>query len=788
MNVEGFLAKVRGKEWYKNQVVDDRTIPAREAIVREPEAPLHLDLVERLTELGRWPLYSHQAEAIDAAMVGENVVVATPTASGKSLCFQAPVLHEWLEDPSSRALFLYPTKALAQDQLKALRVLAGDRCPKVATYDRDTNNPARRAARQNARVLITNPDMLHVGILPHHDLWSSFFALLRTVVVDEAHTYRGVFGSHVAMVLRRLRRVCANYGVEPRFILCSATIGNPAELAENLTGQPFTAVTESGAPRGEKRFLFWNPPLQSEVKNNRHRWDSELANQDRSGRILPQVEAAGLLAEAVSEHIRTLAFVRSRPLAELVTAAAKSRLGNERKSLAQRIAPYRSTYLPEQRRSIENGLKEGQLLGVASTNALELGMDIGGLDAVILTGYPGSLASTWQQAGRSGRRGETSLAVLVADDDPLDQYLMQHPDFVHERLMEHARVATDNPIIFSKHLLCAAYEAPLGGGDHAFFGPSLAKHVVELEQTHDLRKSHDGWRLSTEIEYPAGNVNLRSTTEQSFVMVDCFSAEELETGLEDTYAFSRLHQGAVYLHQGNRYIVTELDLTSRQALVRKQPVNYFTVSRQTSSVRVLEDLQCRTVGPDAQLALSKVEVTRRVVGYYRIPFQRDRGGRNLKEELLELPPLTFTTIALRFGVPGKLAKRSWDLAGGLHAVEHAAIGVLPLFALCDREDIDGVSTPMHPDTGAPTVFIYDAYPGGIGIAERGFEIVEQLWQATLQAITECVCSDGCPACIQSPKCGYNNFPLDKGVAAHLLRGLLGKPENGLLARLRRMLG
>ncbi len=791
------MKQVRGQSWYKGQVVDDRVIPSRDAVLKTPDLPLHPTLVTRLQEMERWPLYAHQAEAIDAALAGQNVIVSTPTASGKSLCFQAPVLHDWLQDKSTRALFLYPTKALAQDQMKALGEFSGGLGPPVATYDGDTSVEERRAVRPSVRVLVSNPDMLHSGILPNHKLWESFFSSLRTVVVDEAHYYRGVFGSHVAMVLRRLRRICVRYGTQPRFILCSATIGNPRELAENLTGLSFRAVTRSGAPRGEKRFLFWNPPIQSQKKDERQILDWEPAHLDHSGRIPPQVEAASLLAEAVCQRIRTLVFVRSRTLAELVTEGTKSRLQGAHRSLAQKLAPYRSTYLPEDRRKTENEFKDGKLLGVVSTNALELGMDIGGLDAVVLTGYPGSLASTWQQAGRSGRRGETSLAVLIATDDPLDQYLMRHPEFVHDRPMEHARIATENPIIFSKHLLCAAYESLLVEGDSSFFGSSLQRRIAELENSGDIVNSDDGWRISPQMGYPAQNVNLRSSTEQMFDMVDLASGRVLETKMEEAYVYSNLHEGATYLHQGETYLVRELDMPSQRALVRKRTVNYYTVSRKHSDIRVLGNLKTRTTKSGARITLSWVEVTRRVVGYERIPYRRDRRdiGKIPGDRIpLNLPPETFQTVALRFGVPKKFAEwTSLVLAGGLHAMEHATIGVLPLFALCDREDVGGVSTSMHRDTTGPTVFIFDDYPGGIGIAERAYEIVEQLWQAALQVIAECVCNDGCPACVQSPKCDSNNEPLDKKMAARLLHGLLEvpitveQPNTGLMGWFRRLL-
>ena len=766
MDVQAFLDRLRGLSWYDGQVVDDRTLPPRDAVEQALEYPLHPTLEARLAELGRWPLYAHQAAAIDAALEGQNVVVATPAASGKSLCFQAPVLHEWLEDRSSRALLLYPTKALAQDQLTALRELAapsGERAPArpaptLAVYDGDTPHDERAGIRRSAHVLLTNPDMLHAGILPNHKSWAAFLQRLDTVVIDEAHTYRGVFGSHVSLLLRRLRRVCARYGAEPRFILCSATIGNPVELAENLTGEPFTAVTDSGAPLGEKRFLFWNPPLR----------DAESGVREKA-----YGESARLLAETTRAGVRTIAFVRTRRTAELVFGAARDMVAEKEPALANRLAPYRAHYMAEDRRRIEEGLREGKLLGVAATNALELGMDIGGLDATVLTGYPGSVASAWQQAGRGGRRGEASLAVLVARDDPLDQYLMRHPEFFHGRPMEHALIAPENPYVLAPHLLCAAHEFPLTLGDRAYFGDALPAQLDELVESGHLRPTRGRWHLDPTVDYPAQHVHLRSTSDRSYTVVDGGTGALLEAGVEASAAYSSLYPGAIYLHQGEPFLVTELNIAGETAVVTAAKEPYYTQSRDITDIRVLNTYRRRTVSVDVRVCLGEVEVTRQVVAYRKLAHYTEA---NLGDEILDLPAHRFRTVALWFEAPPvtveDILEGKRDLAGGLHAAEHAAIGVLPLFALCDRADIGGVSTPMHPDTGVPTVFIYDGYPGGIGIAERGFEAVEALWRTTLQVVEECPCSEGCPACVQSPKCGNNNHPLDKAVAAELLRGLL----------------
>lgn len=769
MDVQRFLDRVRRQRWYQGQIVDDRSLLQRAAVQRQPRHDLHPELVQRLTDLGRWPPYAHQANAIDAAMAGENVVVATPTASGKSLCFQAPVLHDWLQNRRARALLLYPTKALAHDQLKALRELSpSGAAPKVDVYDGDTGKGEERAAvRRSVRVLLTNPDMLHMGILPNHKLWAPFFQNLRTVALDEAHYCRGVFGSHVSLVLRRLRRICARYGASPRFILCSATVGNPAELAQGLVGEPFHAVTENGAPQGEKRFLFWNPPLK---QAGEHLMGNPMGPKDVP-RGTAQSEAARLMAEAVLADVQAVAFVRSRRLAELVYAAARSQVKGADPRRAHLLAAYRGTYLPEDRRRVERKLKERSLLGVATTNALELGVDIGGLDATILTGYPGSVASAWQQAGRSGRRNEPSLAVLVAQDDPLDQYLMHHPEFFHGRAIEHALVAPGNPHILAPHLLCAAHEAPLTPGDQTFFGTTLQERVDELASDGKLRPHLGRWHLDPSVGYPAQFVELRSASESRYTVVDERNGAIMEKGIDEVFAFSHLHKGAIYLHHGEAYEVTDLKVKAEEALMRLADRGYYTEARSTTDIRLLEDLRSQPVSSGVAVALSRVKVTRQVVSFEKITY---RDGKSLGVERLDLPAVEFETVALRFSIPKSAEGRKWDLAGGLHAVEHAAIGMLPLFALCDRADIGGVSTPLHTDTGAPAVFIYDGRPGGIGIAERGYQIIEDLWRTTLQAIEECPCKDGCPGCIQSPQCGTNNYPLDKGVAAALLRELLKK--------------
>ena len=498
MDAGVFLEELRSNPWYQGQLAHVASLPPREAVHGELDLPLHPLLQRSLTELGMLPLYVHQAEAINALFRGGHVVVATPAASGKSLCSHLPVLQTLLDDKAGRALLLYPTKALAQDQLRALQELMPDESRlRAAIYDGDTPHEERSGIRRSTHILLTNPDMLHLGILPNHRAWAAFLQGLRYVVIDEAHVYRGVFGSHMADLLRRLRRLCARYGAKPQFVLCSATIANPRELAEGLTGLPFEEVTRDGAPFGGKKFAFWNPPLLDEAQSKRRSASSDSSR---------------LFADLVERGVRTLTFVRTRRMAELVFRWVRDLLRQEAAHLEGLVAPDRGTYLPEDRRRIEQDLAQGRLLGVATTNALELGIDIGDLDASILTGYPGSVASTWQQAGRSGRRQELSLAVLVARDNPLDQYLMRHPDFFFSRSHEHARIAPENPYILAPHLLCAAYEAPLAPGDEALFGSSFRQRVEELVEQGLLRQRRGRWFLDPSVSYPAERAHLRSTS------------------------------------------------------------------------------------------------------------------------------------------------------------------------------------------------------------------------------------------------------------------------------------
>ena len=755
MDASGFLKHLKQVHWYDSQIVHVEHLPPRRASSGSLRTPLDHALQECIEKRGLWPLYSHQTEAIDALREGQNVIVATPAASGKSLCYHLPVLDSILADKSTRALYIYPTKALAQDQLKGLGQLGEWLDFKARIFDGDTPGPERPAIKRSAQILLTNPDMLHLGILPNHGTWSRFLQGLRYVVLDESHIYRGVFGSHVANLIRRLRRMCQSYGSSPQFILSSATIGNPGELAEGLTGLPFTVIDTDGAPYGGKRFAFWNPPITDEAKSTRRSTNTE---------------AASLLSELVSRDIRTIAFVRTRKVAELVYIYARGQLEEKEAGLGQKISPYRASYLPEDRRRIEQALFQGQLMGVAATNALELGIDVGGLDATVITGYPGSISSTWQQAGRSGRRNEESLSILVGQNNPLDQYFMNHPEALFDRPVENALISPENPYIIQPHLLCAAYELALTERDQDLFGPSFAQHVEDLEKSELLRKEGKKWHLTTDVSYPAEEVNIRSTSPHSYLVVEEASGTIMER-VEEASAFHQLHPGAVYLHQGEPYLVDSLDLASRTAHVVRNDGAYYTQAKDITDITIRSIHRSRVAG-GVEVYLGDVQVTNHVLGFKRRkPFTEEVIG----EEYTDLPPRQFNTVALWFDIPQRIldavTRARQDLPGGLHAAEHAAIGVLPLYALCDRNDIGGVSTPMHPDTGKPQVFIYDGHPGGIGIAERGYQIMEALWGTTLRAVSDCPCQDGCPSCIQSPKCGNNNHPLDKDVAIEMLKAL-----------------
>ncbi|MFA5055709.1 MAG: DEAD/DEAH box helicase [Dehalococcoidia bacterium] len=766
-----FLSRLKESSEYAARIAHIERIHPRAARRGELSRPLNAELQQALENAGLFPFYSHQAQAVNAARSGSNVFLVTPSASGKTLGYNVPVLDRLLSHSRSRALYLFPTKALAQDQLRGLKELIDALQPSAVkdadctTFDGDTAREDRREVKKSARIVLSNPDMLHVGILPNHESWSSFLRNLSYVVVDEAHVYRGVFGSNVANVLRRLRRLCQQYGSSPQFICCSATIANPKEHIENLVGLPFDVIDVDGSPYGGKDFVFWNPPLIADKKGGEAR---RSANS----------ESSLLFTELVKSDMRTIDFAKSRKLTELIYMYTRDRLRKEAPRLAEKIMPYRAGYIAEERRFIERRLFDGGITGIVSTNAMELGVDIGDLDATVLTGYPGSVSSTWQQAGRSGRRGERSLSFLIAMDDPLDQYFMRHPEAFFGRIYESAIINQSNPYIFRQHLLCAAWERPLDNLDADIFGTKYVDARNELEAEGLLRQRGGKWFLSPQISYPAEGVNIRSASSDRYSVIDVADGNrEIET-VDASVAFWQLHPGAIYLHQGETYHVTELDIPSRTAYVKPVDIEYYTQVREVEDLSVKSVVKNKDVG-EVKVCLGGVTVTNQVISYRK---KRQFSDEVIGEEPLDLPPTVFSSVAFWFDIPRKivhqLAELGLDFAGGIHATEHAAIALLPLFALCDRNDIGGVSTPLHADTGKPQIFIYDAYPGGVGIAERGYEFIEELWKATLTLLKDCPCESGCPACVQSPKCGNYNEPLDKRAAVVILEGLVNKASSG----------
>ncbi|MFJ3909571.1 DEAD/DEAH box helicase [Streptomyces vinaceus] len=730
---------------------------------------IRTDVVAAIQAAGIEHPWEHQAAAAEHALDGDSVVVATGTASGKSLAYLAPVLSalaDGAEAPNGRgatALYLAPTKALAADQRRAVRELAAPlgNAVRPAVYDGDTPVEEREWVRQYANYVLTNPDMLHRGILPAHPRWASFLRALRYVVIDECHTYRGVFGSHVAQVLRRLRRLCARYGADPVFLLASATASDPAAAATRLTGVPVLEVADDASPRGEVVFALWEPPL------------TELRGEKGAPvRRTATAETADLLTDLVVQGVRTVAFVRSRRGAELISVIAQERLAEVDRSLPRRVAAYRGGYLPEERRALERALHSGELLGLAATTALELGVDVSGLDAVLITGYPGTRASLWQQAGRAGRSGQGALAVLIARDDPLDTYLVHHPEALFHRPVEATVLDPDNPYVLAPHLCAAAAELPLTEADLALFGPAAAELIPQLEAAKLLRRRAAGWHW-TRRERASDLTDIRGEGGRPVQIVEAATGRLLGT-VDESAAHTAVHDGAVHLHQGRTYLVNHLDLEDSVALVEESSPPFSTTARDTTSISVLETETEIPWGP-ARLCFGSVEVTNQVVSYLR---RKLITGEVLGEAKLDLPPRTLRTRAVWWTVTEDQldeARINPEILGGaLHAAEHASIGLLPLFATCDRWDIGGVSVPLHPDTLLPTVFVYDGHPGGAGFAERAFHTARAWLTATRDAIAACECEAGCPSCIQSPKCGNGNDPLHKRGAIRLLTRLLAE--------------
>lgn len=767
--MEAVISYLKRDSRYKDRVEHIEFLPPKEPTYGELKKDLSRNIKNYLLKKGI-KLYEHQCDAIESLRLGKHVVITTPTASGKTLAFNIPIFERLEQDKSATTLYLYPTKALANDQLKVIKEfesLSGVGVnPNV--YDGDTPPNKRPKIREISRIIISNPYELH-QVLPWHYKWQKFLSNLKFVVIDEAHRYRGVFGSNVAFLIRRLRRICSFYGSEPQFILSTATLANPIEFGEKLAGLNFELIDNDGSPKGKKYFIFYNPYF------------------DGVGTLSTHQETKDLFLFFVKNNLQTLCFTVSRKMAELIALWSKKELKESGAYFADKITAYRAGYLPEERREIESNLKNGILKGVTSTNALELGIDVGSLDSVVISGYPGTIISTWQQAGRAGRGTDESIAILVAFQNPLDQYFMKHPRVFFDKSHEHAIIDLSNPYIVSGHLMCAASEMPIKLAENGiYFGDNVEDILKALERQVLVQNTPNGWVYSGKGRATEA-VRLDNISSDIFKVI--FDGEILET-MDRTQAHREAHKGAVLLHQGEAYIVEDLDLKNSVVQVKKRDVDYYTDAMKIVDIAILEEIEKKEIANFA-VSFGDVEVNEQYFGYKIMKYDKVIGT-----ERLDLPPLNFKTMGLWFVVPEDTKEKIWEerkkdkdikeklnekseedlkreiFAGGLHGIEHAIIGIMPFHVMCDQWDIGGVSAPNHPDTMKPTVFIYDGFEGGIGLTEKAFELVVEIVKMTLELVRDCKCEDGCPACIYSPKCGNENKPLDKKATILILEELL----------------
>ncbi len=748
--IEQFIQSIKRMSSYKKQIVHIEKIPSQEAIFGELEKPLP-EKIQNFLNTKKIQLYSHQAEAINRIRQGKNVVIVTPTASGKTLAFNIPVFEALSKDEEATALYLYPTKALTNDQLKVLKELEKETGIKAYPniYDGDTPRHQRPTIRANSKIILSNPYGFH-QYLPWHYKWRNFLQNLKFIVIDESHVYRGVFGSNVAMLIRRLMRICEYYHSNPQIILSSATIANPYEHSKKLTGKEFEVISSDGAPRGGKSFVFWNPPFIDDEKIIRRSTHQETKD---------------ILTLNIIKKFQTLCFTTSRKMAELITRWTREELQKRSPKLVHSITAYRAGYLPQERRKIENSLKNKRLIGVVSTNALELGIDIGTLDSVIISGYPGTIISTWQQAGRAGRSNTNSLVTLVAFQNPLDQYYMKHPQDFFGKPHEQAIIDLHNRYISLGQMMCAACELPITEKDIKYFPQLFQESIYALENQHLVRKTIRGWVYSGTAR-PTEVVSLNSISGKT-VTVTC-NGILLET-MALTKAYQEVHEGAILLHQGETYISEELNLNNLTAKVRQENVDYYTEALKDVDIAIEKTYEEKQKG--VSIGIGELKITEIYREYITKTYDEV-----IARKPLNLPPLSFSTVGLWFNIPDEIRNeietKGLDFFGGLHAIEHAIIALSPIFAMCDRRDIGGFSALFHPDTESPTIFIYDGFEGGIGISETLFTKIYELWEKTYQLIENCECKDGCPSCIFSPKCGNENEPLDKKVASLILKRLL----------------
>jgi DEAD/DEAH box helicase domain-containing protein len=762
VDVKTFIQRVQAQPFFAQQVVHVEMLPARDAVHKDVAGGLHPMVQKALAQQGIMRLYSHQAEAIEQVRAGRSVVIVTATASGKTLCYNIPVVEALIADSMATMLFVYPTKALAQDQLRALGKLQlpeGGVAFLAGTYDGDTPQNLRRRLRDGGNVILTNPDMLHQGILPQHARWNRFFTHLKYVVIDEVHAYRGVFGSHLADVLRRLGRICRHYGSSPQFICCSATIANPKEHAERITGRPMELITKDGSPRGPKRFVLWNPPpLETAARGRPDQW--RIGGDRRS----PLWEAVHLMTTLVKEGVQTIAFVRTRLAAELIFKNCRDLLRPVSKRLAESVHAYRGGYLPEERREIERRLVRKEILGVASTNALELGIDIGSLDACILVGYPGTVASLWQQAGRAGRGREESVVFLIGQNAPMDQYLMTHSDYIFAQSPEQAVVDPDNPHIAVGHVKCAVHEMPLADEEVGILGP-YARVILELlEEDESVRHIQGHWYWARS-EYPAAEVNLRNIAGPVYTIQDEAEGEKVIGTMDEISALSQLHDHAVYLHGAETYFVKALDLEQKIAHVERRDLDYYTQSVQMSQIRI-DEAEEEAEWAGALVGFGDVTVTTSIPMFKKIRFHsRD----SLGYEQLELPPQELETVAMWFAPPESVVKqmleRKMIVGEALIGIANVLVEVAPFYVMCDTQDIGAVvnSSCLKRDA----LFLHDRYPGGMGYARRCMAAISEIMQTIHTVIRECGCEDGCPSCVGSALPAFAMADLDSAVRGRI---------------------
>jgi len=741
-HIKEYIQALKSSNRLGSQVVHHTVLPDNPPCLSKPEKPWPEEIYNIMESAGVRDLYQHQADAVDLMRSGRHLVVATPTASGKTLIYNLTVLENVLENSESKALYIFPLKALAQDQLRVFEELAAygkSIKPTAAIYDGDTSAWHRKRIREAPpNILLTNPEMIHLSLLPHHQKWAEFFCALEIVVVDEVHTYRGIMGSHMAQVFRRLRRICSFYGADPTFIFCSATVSNPAQLTEQLTGLKASTIAKSGAPMGRKHVLFINP-VQG-----------------------PAQTAILLLKAALHRNLRTIVYTQSRKLTELIAIWAGSQSG----PFASRISAYRAGFLPEERREIEARLAKGDLLAVISTSALELGIDIGDLDLCLLVGYPGTVVSTWQRGGRVGRTGQDSAIVLIAGEDALDQYFMRNPEDFIKREPEAAVVNPFNPDILSKHMVCAAAELPLRSDETLMSDETVKKSVLSLEAKGKLLRSADGKEVYSSRKAPHRHVDLRGTG-SSFNIVDSKTGQS-KGEIDGFRAFRETHPGAIYLHKGDTFLVDILDLDTKTAKVSRARVDYYTRVRSQKNTEIMEIFEEKAVW-GTMAYTGRLKVTDQVTGYEKL---RIHAKKRLSLVPLNLPPQIFETDGLWFKIPPRIKREAEDrylhFMGGIHAIEHAAIGIFPLLVMADRNDLGGFSTTFHPQAGNAVVFIYDGIPGGAGLSKQAFTRARELLEYTLDVVSSCPCESGCPSCVHSPKCGSGNRPIDKAAASFLL--------------------